>query len=89
MGPDLTIDLNLVRGDQPQVLNMLAIKAIQAHVEVFILRRGTVDFPDLSRYKYKKDFFPYLIQRIPKTTYFNQHHNCITVTNSYSFERHA
>ena len=26
VGPDLTIDLNLVRGDHPQVLNMLAIK---------------------------------------------------------------
>ena len=70
MGPDLTIDLNLVRGDPPasikyvgnqNQLNLISVTVIfqlfslftafTTHVEVFILRRETVDFPDLTRYK--------------------------------------
>ena len=70
MGLDLTIDLNLVRGDPPasikyvgnqNQLNLISVTVIfqlfslltafTTHVEVFILRRETVDFPDLTRYK--------------------------------------
>ena len=68
MRPDLTIDLNLVRGDPPasikyvgnqNQLNLISVTVIfqslftafTTHVEVFILRRDTVDFPDLTGYK--------------------------------------
>ena len=71
MGPDLTIGLNLLRGDQSETikyvgnqnqLNLISatvifqfsfslFTAFTSHVELSILRRETVDFPDLTGYK--------------------------------------
>ena len=34
--------------------------------EVFIPKSEIVDFPDLTRYKYKRFLYPYLILRRPK-----------------------
>ena len=70
MGPDLTIDLNLVRDDPPATIkyvgnqnqiNLVSVTVIfqlfslstafTTHVEVFILKHETVDFPDFTRYK--------------------------------------
>ena len=90
--PDLTIDLNLLRGNPPasikyvgnqNQLNLISITVIfqlfspftasTTHVVVSILRCETVDFHDLTGYKYLKEerfLQPYLILRGPKTTYF-------------------
>ena len=56
MGPDLTIDLNLLRSNTP----VSTFTAFTTHVEVSILRCETIDFPDLTGYKYlsrKERFF--------------------------------
>ena len=72
MGPGLTIDLNLLRGDPPgsikyignqSQLNLIIatviflFTAFTNHLEVSAMNCETADFPDLTGSIQKKDFF--------------------------------
>ena len=109
MGPDLTMDLNLLEGDPPASIKYIGnenqlnlIRATVIFQLIFTLycfynscrsvfnERWNCRLPWFDRLQMEERFlYPCLTLRRLKTTYFNNHHNCVMVTNSYSFDSHT